>query len=191
MHLGLYTCLVQELLADTDAKVVWKTLYLVLLKDDKGLSPLQWFGVLINWLFSSLDLSSYFWLYSFMFLFFLDVPVCHHCCVPFFRWFCFQMFLLSSVPVFHYSYFQIFLFSSVPVFQCSCFQMFPFSSLPIFQSSCFPLFLFSNVPEFRCSCSPVFQCSCNQLFLISDVPEFRCSCFPVFLYSDVPVFQCS
>ena len=141
MHLGLYTCLVQELLADTDAKVVWKTLYLVLLKDDKR--PLQWFGVLINWLFSSLDLSSYFWLYSFMFLFLLDVPVCHHCCVPFFRCSCFEMFLLSSVPVFHYSCLQ--------VFQCSCFQIFLFSSLPIFQSSCFPVFLFSIVLVFKCS----------------------------------------
>ena len=46
MHRGLNTCLVQELLADADATVVWKTLYLVLLKDDEGLLPLQWFGVL-------------------------------------------------------------------------------------------------------------------------------------------------
>ena len=36
----------QELLADAGAKIVWKTLYLVLLKDDEGLLPLQWFGVL-------------------------------------------------------------------------------------------------------------------------------------------------
>ena len=121
-------------------------LYLVLLKGDKGLLPLQYLEFFINWLFSSLDLSSYFCLYSFMFLFFLDVPVCHHCCVSFFRCSCFQMFLFSSVPVF--------LFSDVP-----------FSSVPVFQ-----MFLFSDVPffpVFRCS---FFLCSCFQMFLFSSVP---------------------
>ena len=35
MHWGLYTCYVQELVAEAATKVVWKALHLVLLKDDK------------------------------------------------------------------------------------------------------------------------------------------------------------
>ena len=41
MHWGLYTCYVQELVAEAATKVVWKALHLVLLKGDKGLLPLQ------------------------------------------------------------------------------------------------------------------------------------------------------
>ena len=39
--LGLYTCYVQELVAEAATKAVWKTLHLVLLKDDKKLLPLH------------------------------------------------------------------------------------------------------------------------------------------------------
>ena len=39
--LGLYTCYVQELMAEAATKAVWKALHLVLLKDDKGLLLLQ------------------------------------------------------------------------------------------------------------------------------------------------------
>ena len=35
MHWGLYTCYVQELVAEAATKVVWKALDLVLLKGDK------------------------------------------------------------------------------------------------------------------------------------------------------------
>ena len=41
MHCGLYTCYVQELVAEAATKAVWKALHLVLLKDDKGLLPVQ------------------------------------------------------------------------------------------------------------------------------------------------------
>ena len=41
MHWGLYTCYVQELMAEAATKAVWKALHLVLLKDDKGLLLLQ------------------------------------------------------------------------------------------------------------------------------------------------------
>ena len=41
MHCGLYTCYVQELVAEAATKAVWKALHLVLLMDDKGLLPLQ------------------------------------------------------------------------------------------------------------------------------------------------------
>ena len=117
-----------------------------------------------------------------MFLFFLDVPVCHHCCVPFFRCSCFPVFLFSSVLVFQCSCFQMFLFSSVPVINCSWFQLLLYSDVPVFHSSCFPLYLFSFVLVFRCSCFPVF--------LFSSVPDFRFSCFQMFLFP-VFLFLCS
>ena len=41
MHCGLYTCYVQELVTEAATKAVWKALHLVLLKDDKGLLPVQ------------------------------------------------------------------------------------------------------------------------------------------------------
>ena len=41
MHWGLYTCYVQELVAEAATNFVRKALHLVLLKDDKGLLPLQ------------------------------------------------------------------------------------------------------------------------------------------------------
>ena len=46
MHLGLYTCYKQELVADKDIKIVLKSLHLVLLKGDNWLLPLQWLAVL-------------------------------------------------------------------------------------------------------------------------------------------------
>ena len=53
MHWGLYTCYVQELVAKAATKAVWKTLHLVLLKDDKKLLPLhlwdiQWENLTAN-----------------------------------------------------------------------------------------------------------------------------------------------
>ena len=86
----------QEILADTDAKVVKKTLYLVLLKGDKGLLPLQLFGVLsfnklANFFFRSFQL----FLFVFIYVFILSRCSC-----------------LSSLLC---SFFQIFLFSDVPV----------------------------------------------------------------------------
>ena len=53
MHWGLYTCYVQELVAEAATKAVWKTLHLVLLKDDKKLLPLhlwdiQWENLAAN-----------------------------------------------------------------------------------------------------------------------------------------------
>ena len=53
MHWCLYTCFVQELLAEAPTKAVWKTLHLVLLNDDKKLLPLhlwdiQWVNLAAN-----------------------------------------------------------------------------------------------------------------------------------------------
>ena len=41
MHWGLYTCYVQDPVAEAPTKAVWKALHLDLLKDDKGLLFLQ------------------------------------------------------------------------------------------------------------------------------------------------------
>ena len=41
MHWGLFTCYVQELVAEAATNFVRKALHLVLLKDDKGFLPLQ------------------------------------------------------------------------------------------------------------------------------------------------------
>ena len=53
MHWGLYTCYVQELVAEAATIAVWKTLHLVLLKDDNKLLPLhlwdtQWENLAAN-----------------------------------------------------------------------------------------------------------------------------------------------
>ena len=99
-----------------DAKVVWKTLYLVLFKGDKGLLPLQWFGVLsFNKLAIFFFRSFQLVLFVFIYVFILSRCSCLSSLLCSF----FQMFLLSSVLVFQCSCFQIFLFYSVPVIICS------------------------------------------------------------------------
>ena len=55
MHWGLYTCYVQELVAEAATKVVWKALHLVLLKGDKGLLPLQLWNIQWENLAANLD----------------------------------------------------------------------------------------------------------------------------------------
>ena len=53
--LGLYTCYVQELVAEAATNFVHKALHLVLLKDDKGLLPLQLWDIQWENLAASLD----------------------------------------------------------------------------------------------------------------------------------------
>ena len=55
MHWGLYTCYVQELVAEAATKAVWKALHLVLLKDDKGLLLLQLWDIQWENLAANLD----------------------------------------------------------------------------------------------------------------------------------------
>ena len=55
MHWGLYTCYVQELLAEAATKAVWKALHLVLLKDDKELLFLQLWDIQWENLAANLD----------------------------------------------------------------------------------------------------------------------------------------
>ena len=55
MHLDLYTCYVQEPLAEAVAKAIWKALHLVLLKDNKGLLPLQLWDIQWENLSANLD----------------------------------------------------------------------------------------------------------------------------------------
>ena len=55
MHLDLYTWYVQEPLAEAVAKAVWKALHLVLLKDNKGLLPLQLWDIQWENLSANLD----------------------------------------------------------------------------------------------------------------------------------------
>ena len=142
-------------LADADVRVVWKTLYLVLLKGDKGLLPLQWFGVL------SFNKLAIFFFRSFQLFLFVLIYV-------------FILSRCSCLSSLLCSFFQMFLFSDVPVFQCTCFPVYLFSDVPISQSSCFPVFLFSVVPVFKCSC---FQMFLFPVFPFLDVPVFQCSSF--------------
>ena len=58
MHWGLYTCYVQELVAEAATKAVWKTLHLVLLKDDKKLLPLHLWDIQWENLAAKVDLSA-------------------------------------------------------------------------------------------------------------------------------------
>ena len=55
MHWSLYTCYVQELVAEVATKFVRKALHQVLLKDDKGLLPLQLWDIQLENLAASLD----------------------------------------------------------------------------------------------------------------------------------------
>ena len=55
MHWGLYTCYVQELVAEAATKAVWKTLHLVLLKDDKKLLPLHLWDIQLENLAANMD----------------------------------------------------------------------------------------------------------------------------------------
>ena len=55
MHWGLYTCYVQELVAEAATNFVQKAPHLVLLKDDKGLLPLQLLDIQWENLAASLD----------------------------------------------------------------------------------------------------------------------------------------
>ena len=55
MHLDLYTWYVQEFVAEAVAKAVWKALHLVLLKDNKGLLPLQLWDIQWENLSANLD----------------------------------------------------------------------------------------------------------------------------------------
>ena len=55
MHWGLYTCYVQEFVAEAATKAVWKTLHLVLLKADKGLLPLHLWDIQWENLAANLD----------------------------------------------------------------------------------------------------------------------------------------
>ena len=52
---GSVTCYVQELVAEAVAKAVWKALPLVLLKDNKGLLPLQVWDIQRENLSANLD----------------------------------------------------------------------------------------------------------------------------------------
>ena len=55
MHWSLYTCYVQELVAELAINFVRKAQHLVLLKDDKGLLPLQLWHIQWENLAASLD----------------------------------------------------------------------------------------------------------------------------------------
>ena len=55
MHWSLYTCYVQELVAEVATNFVQKALHLVLLRDDKGLLPLQLWDIQLENLAASLD----------------------------------------------------------------------------------------------------------------------------------------
>ena len=55
MHRSLYTCYVQELVAEVATNFVRKAPHLVLLRDDKGLLPLQLWDIQWENLAVSLD----------------------------------------------------------------------------------------------------------------------------------------